>query len=124
MEVGVWQESYVMHMSENICLWEEAHLDPFTLAWTMEQGKLWGIFPPSFLLVDFIWRSWKEMQKLSSAPCPILANSRAQVRFLVEYFSVTETNKQNNSTLNPPTHTHTKTRSSTADNIFFLGKRQ
>lgn len=75
MEVGVWQASYVMHMSENICLWEEAHLDPFTLAWTVEQGSLWGIFPPSFLLVDFIWRSWKEMQKLSSAPCPILANS-------------------------------------------------
>lgn len=48
MGVGVRQASYVMHMSENICLWEEAHLDPFTLAWTVEQGNLWEIFPPPF----------------------------------------------------------------------------
>jgi hypothetical protein len=53
MGVGVRPVSYVIHMSENICLWEAAHLDPFTPAWTVEQGNLWGIFPLlSFWLIS------------------------------------------------------------------------
>lgn len=57
--------SYVIHMSENICLWEETHLDPFTRAGTVEQGDLWEIFFFSFLLADFMWSSWNEIQKVS-----------------------------------------------------------
>lgn len=45
--------SYVIHMSENICLWEETHLDPFTRAGTVEQGDLWEIFfSPFFWLIS------------------------------------------------------------------------
>lgn len=51
MGVGVRPASYVIHMSGNICLWEEAHLDPFTPARTVEQGNLWGIFLPA----PFFW---------------------------------------------------------------------
>lgn len=65
MGVGARPASYVIHMSENICLWEEAHLDPFTPARTVEQGNVGGIFLPPFFLADFIWRSWNEIQKLS-----------------------------------------------------------
>lgn len=65
MGVGVRPASYVIHMSENICLWEAAHLDPFTSARTVEQGNLWGIFPLLSFLADFIWGSWNKIQKLS-----------------------------------------------------------
>lgn len=83
--------SYVIHMSENICLWEETHLDPFTPAGTVEQGGLWEIFFfSSFLLADFIWSSWDETQKaglgLTSAPWPIVARALcAHFCFLFEY---------------------------------------
>lgn len=65
MVVEAGPVSYVIHMSENICLWEETHLDPFTRAGTVEQGDLWEIFFSSFLLADFMRSSWDERQKVS-----------------------------------------------------------
>lgn len=65
VDVEAGPVSYVIHMPENICLWEETRLGLFTGAGTVEQGDLWEIYFFSFLLADFMWSSWDETQKES-----------------------------------------------------------